>query len=402
MAFDANVPAAREVADFEFVEADLTADKSVDWTEVTKLIADEPLLAVVACLGEDLDNLFVGMEMRRILDSHDQFHVPIYVRLQHHNRLGHYAASTEVMVPIADRLRGFGTLESVLSRAILMDAAIDQLPRAWHEAYRRGLPAGRHDVPANRPWSDLPEFYKMSNRRVCDHLPIKLAQAGLRLEEASADLGSAQRGPVVVELTPDEIELLARLEHRRWLVARRMLGWQYGEKRNEAKRLNPLLVEWEMLTQAGRQQLQKEAADLPRFLAGAGYVLRRVHLVRAYGDWLATAAAMMDKAEAHAEQRYNVVLAEIDRPEGFAIAERAINIAETSLWLVSREDPLTLARSLDEDHAQRFKILLQRADGWTRRDHLVGRADTATTTPEKIRHPFRAATDHMQLLGLQE
>jgi hypothetical protein len=63
---------------------------------------------------------------------------------------------------------------------------------------------------------------------------------------------------------------------------------------------------------------------------------------------------------------------------------------------------LTLGRSLDEDHAQRFKILLQRADGWTRRDHLVGRADTATATPEKTRHPFRAATDHMQLLGLQE
>ena len=36
----------------------------------------------------------------------------------------------------------------------------------------------RHDAPANRPWAELPEFYKMSNRRACDHLPIKLAQLG--------------------------------------------------------------------------------------------------------------------------------------------------------------------------------------------------------------------------------
>ena len=48
---------------------------------ITEKIADEPLLAVVTCLAEDFDNLFVGMEMRRLLDAHDQFHVPIYVRL---------------------------------------------------------------------------------------------------------------------------------------------------------------------------------------------------------------------------------------------------------------------------------------------------------------------------------
>jgi hypothetical protein len=389
-ALDANAPAAREFADFTFVNADLTADKSVGWAAVTKLIADQPLQAVVACLGEDLDNLFVGMEMRRILDSHDQFHVPVYVRLQHHDRLGHYATTTEVMIPIADRLKGFGTLEKVLSRDILFDASIDKLPRAWHDKYRRTLPPGRRDVPANRPWAELPEFYKMSNRRVCDHLPIKLAQAGLRLEEMSKAPELAPEGaqePVVVELTADEIDLLARLEHRRWLISRRMLGWQHGEKRNEAKRLNPLLVEWDALPQAEQEQHQKEAADLPKFLAGLGYVLRRVHLVRAYGDWLATAGAMMDEVESYAGQRRYIVLAEVDRADGFAIAERAIDIPDTSLWLASREDPLTLEHSLDEGLARRFKILLQKADGWTRRDHLVARSHSARETAGKA-NPF--------------
>ncbi len=388
-----NAPAAREFADIEFVSAELSADKTKDWAIVTEKIADEPLLAVITCLAEDFDNLYVGMEMRRVLDAHDQHHVPIYVRLAHHNRLGRYAASTETMVPIADRLKGFGTLESLLSREILVDATTDKLARAWHEEYRRTLPPERHDAPANRPWAELPEFYKMSNRRACDHLPIKLAQAGLRMEEASSSkpFDRKTREPAVVEFTLEESELLAHLEHRRWLIERRLLGWRHGPKRNEAKRLNPLLVEWAKLPEADKEQRRQETADLPKMLASAGYVLRRVHLIRAYGDWLADAEAKMTEAEGHKEQRYNVVVAEVDRPEGLAIAERAVNLPSVSLWLASHEDPLALARSLKGEHAQRFKILLEKADGWTRCDHLIanfsakcGPAERPNEIPAKV------------------
>jgi hypothetical protein len=387
-------PAAREFADIEFVSADLVADKSADWSIITEKIADEPLQAVVTCLAEDFDNLYVGMEMRRVLDAHDQHHVPIYVRLAHHNRLGRYAASTETMIPIADRLKGFGTLESLLSREILVDGTIDKLARAWHDEYRKTLPPERHDAPANRPWAELPEFYKMSNRRACDHLPIKLAQAGLRMEAVSksgpVDLKQKSREPIVTELTAEETDLLAHLEHRRWLIERRLLGWRHGAKRSEAKRLNPLLVEWAKLPETDKEQRRKETTDLPKMLAGAGYVLRRVHLIRAYGNWLAEADAMMDEAEAHKEQRYNVVVAEVDRPEGLTIAERAINLSNVSLWLASHEDPLALMRIFKGEHAERFKILLAKADGWTRCDHLVaapGTAEKPSDNPAKAAPP---------------
>jgi len=402
--FTSNTPAAREFADIEFIKADLVSEKSKDWAVVAEKIADEPLMAVVTCLPEDLDDLFVGMEMRRLLDSHDQHHVPIYVRLAHHNRLGHYAASTEVMVPIADRLKGFGTLESLLSREISIDDATDKLARAWHDEYRRTLPPERHDAPANRPWPELPEFYKMSNRRACDHLPIKLAQAGLRMEELSRmeALGlkkGAAQDPIVVELTPEECDLLARLEHRRWLIERRLLGWGYAPKRSEAKRHNPLLVEWEKLPESDKQQRRNETADLPKMLAAAGYVLRRVHLIRAYGSWIGKASDMMDQAESRQEQRHNVVLAEIDQAEGFAIAERATHLPNVSLWLASHEDPLALARTLKGERAARFKILLDKADGWTRCDHLiagsyekVGAADKPNDVAAKPSPQLRSVT----------
>src|SRR5262249_14679195 len=83
------------------------------------------------------------------------------------------------------------------------------------------------------------------------------------------------------------------------------------------------------------------------------------------------AAGLMTEAEAHPEQRHQIVLAEIDRPEGFAIAERAMHLPQTSLWLASAQDPLALAREFSGDMAPRFKAILEKADGWTRCDHLV-------------------------------
>jgi hypothetical protein len=381
-AFKASAPAAQEFGDIEFIRAKLAADQPEDWAVVAKTIANEPLLAVVSCLSEDLDNLYAGMELRRLLDSHDQHHVPIYVRLAHHNRLGRYAASTEAMVPIADRLKGFGMLENLLNREILLGHQTDKLARAWHEEYRKSLPPERQDTPANRPWSQLPESYKMSNRRACDHLPIKLAQAGLRMEPAPSRTDFildkvAASDPVVAELSEEEIDLLARLEHRRWLIERRLLGWRYGPKRSDLKRINPMLVEWDKLPEVDRQRNKAEIADLPRMLAAAGYVLRRVHLIRAYGDWIPDAAALMDQAETHKEQRHNLVLAEIDRPEGFGLAERAAALSNVSLWLVSREDPLSLARRFKDEQEKRFKKLLEKADGWTRCDHLIPNAATS-------------------------
>jgi hypothetical protein len=61
------------------------------------------------------------------------------------------------------------------------------------------------------------------------------------------------------------------------------------------------------------------------------------------------------------------------------------------VWLVSREDPLTFARSLDDDRAQRFRILLEKADGWTRRDHLVAGPHIGPHASEKAGESFAKA-----------
>ena len=77
-------------------------------------------------------------------------------------------------------------------------------------------------TPYDVPWDELPPEVQESNRRQADALAAGLAVIGCDL----VPLGGW--GVAHVELTPDEVELLARREHERWFAERTAAGWRYG------------------------------------------------------------------------------------------------------------------------------------------------------------------------------
>ena len=78
----------------------------------------------------------------------------------------------------------------------------------------------------------------------------------------------------MTELTAEETDLLAHLEHRRWLIERQLLGYAPWCERSEAKRLNPLLVEWAKLPETERTATERNHRLCPR-CSRAPAVLRR-------------------------------------------------------------------------------------------------------------------------------
>jgi hypothetical protein len=52
---------------------------------------------------------------------------------------------------------------------------------------------------------------------------------------------------------------LARLEHERWMIERKLAGWTYGPTRDTGKRLHELLVPWEALSP---EQVAKDIAQV--------------------------------------------------------------------------------------------------------------------------------------------
>jgi hypothetical protein len=350
-------PAVAELADVSFVEANISLDSQQVWSTIEKIVRDLPLLGVAICFNDDQTGLYGGLSMRRLLDDLSRIHVPVFLRLGRHRHLGQFVAAMESRQGQHHRFQVFGSLEELLSPNILIRGELDTLAKAIHTQYRDSRQFVGRPYPADKQWNVLPETLKMSNRRRADNMPILLAQAGLRMVPSTT--------PSPLELSPDEIELLAQLEHLRWVIERRLLGVSYGEVRSEFPPRNELLVDWEQLPEAERERNRADFRNLPKVLAEANFEIRRQHKILAIEAMLGTAMSMLKSATAN-EEKGCVVIADVDSIEGCKAAEIALKLPDVALWVVSSGYPRQF-----HDLPQ-LRAICEGAAGWATREQFRG------------------------------
>ncbi len=92
-----------------------------------------------------------------------------------------------------------------------------------------------------KPFAELPDDEKEQNRDNARDIPKKLAAIGCVMLPAR----SSQRSFC---LSDDELDLLAELEHDRWLRMKLEAGWQWAEATDKARRLHQDLRPWTKLS----------------------------------------------------------------------------------------------------------------------------------------------------------
>jgi uncharacterized membrane protein len=116
------------------------------------------------------------------------------------------------------------------------------------------------------PWDDLPEEFKESNRAQARQIGEKLAVIGCLMVPAfDPTLGFA--------FEDDELQLLARLEHQRWLDERTAQGYALGPARYDHVR--PDLVPWDRLSDEARAMNIQAVRRIPDLLARIGFQVLR-------------------------------------------------------------------------------------------------------------------------------
>jgi hypothetical protein len=166
--------------------------------------------------------------------------------------------------------------------------------------------------------------------------------------------------PAALEFNEAEIDQLARLEHRRWLIERRLLDRAHDEDARAGLR-----VEWDALPESERERNREDFRRLPGALAASGYEIRRQRRIRAAGAELESSlAALRARAAAPASDETPglIVLADIDAESGREAAQRALERPDAELWLVSRDGPARFRNDA------RVMAMSERAAGWLRRD----------------------------------
>ncbi len=219
---------------------------------------------VVLCRG-DQESLCAALALR---DAGLHPSVPVYVRVADNAGLSRLLDASNAEVRRLN-LVPFGSVEEVCGEEVLRRGQLDRLARAYHEVYRRHQ-AGKLEPasPGLKVWALLPESLRSASRRVADHLDLKLATTGCRRVPLQGEAS------VPFQFTAAEVELLSRMEHRRWRADRLLAGWRLGARDN-ARKLHPSLIPWEELSEPEKQKDRDMVTGLVEVLAEAGFGVAR-------------------------------------------------------------------------------------------------------------------------------
>ena len=149
--------------------------------------------------------------------------------------------------------------------------AIEELAKAAHESYCAEARAGNETPSTNsaiRPWDELPEDLKEANRAQVSDIPNKLRMLGYELAPGHGML------PSEIKMSDQQIESLSILEHDRWMKNRVDQGWTYGSKRDNLRKLHPLIIPWEHLTEPEKEKDRDTVRNLPMLIQKAGFRVR--------------------------------------------------------------------------------------------------------------------------------
>jgi hypothetical protein len=166
-------------------------------------------------------------------------------------------------------VNGFGLLDQVCRPEVLLNGDRERIAQAMHGEYVRAqtVLAQPADDISMQPWQMLPESLRESNRDQAADIGRKLKEVGLDLVLTSS------WGPAQFTFTPEEMDLLSREEHDRWMRKLLADGWTMGPEKNVESRIHPLLVPWEELSQAEKDKDANAVRALPALLARSGYAI---------------------------------------------------------------------------------------------------------------------------------
>jgi hypothetical protein len=232
-------------------------DASAIGSALADVHAREPLDAVVICVEQDALAAKAALASRELIERG----TAVFVRVRNAGGLAEILSGLEGG-PVL-----FGDDRLTCSRSVVVDEVLDTFARRNHDVYRNQRLAADVTAPADaaqRPWQSIDADLRRSNLSQADHVPMKLAAVGRR---ASA----ADGAPAASAFSPEEVEILARLEHARWIAERVLAGWRFAAgPKDVSRRTSPFLVRWERLDAKTQEYDREPVRRLPEQLALLG------------------------------------------------------------------------------------------------------------------------------------
>lgn len=118
-------------------------------------------------------------------------------------------------------------------------------------------------------YAELPEEFKEQNRAVVRSIYSKLVSAGYSVTVSD-------KSPILIDFSLEEVELMARMEHERWVRAKLEAGWTYGAVTDRASKQHVSIVPWDDLSSLEKEKDRRIVQAIPEILAAADFVVARM------------------------------------------------------------------------------------------------------------------------------
>ncbi len=171
---------------------------------------------------------------------------------------------------VGGRLTIFDVTEEATVPSRIRDDINDRLARAIHQGYLDACTAkgeSPQDNTSMRPWAKLPGHLRQSNFAQAAHI-------GAKLTSIDCVITPETDPPADFTFNEAEIELLARMEHERWVQERQEAGYGYGPDRDG--RHHPDIVDWKHLSERARDMDRSAVRQIPAVLRKAGFQILRL------------------------------------------------------------------------------------------------------------------------------
>ncbi len=222
----------------------------------------------VVCLEDEQTNLTAALDLRAAMESFAVSEVMVWLTQPSllttllHSSDGHSIS----IIP-------FGNAQDVCHRQNVVDPNLLNIAKEMHSEYVTSILEKKPDWvrrPNVQPWENLREDFRFSNIQRAHHIDVKLGALGMK----RAPKTTAPADRIVKEFTPAEREILAEMEHNRWLAERLMGGWRYGIRNDETKHHNDI-IPYACLPEEIKEYDRNTGDEIIKFLGKVGDVVVR-------------------------------------------------------------------------------------------------------------------------------
>jgi hypothetical protein len=134
-------------------------------------------------------------------------------------------------------------------REVILNSFIESLAQTIHADFaKERFAEGNENHPNAVAWEALSEGFKESNRNVARRIGQKLSAFGYAYDAGDTPF------PSIEEFDEATLLLLAQREHADYMNDKFAAGWTYGANRDNEKKTNPTLVDWDELSLEERQK----------------------------------------------------------------------------------------------------------------------------------------------------